>query len=805
MPHIDLPDPNRTATSVPKRRPSPRIGLAAALLFAAVTVLHHDVLFLGRSVVTSNFYNPIDPRRTTDNYGPGMVPLTEWSDRNLVPYPNLRDPGATWWQWEPAIRFLQRSWDDREWPFWDPYIGAGTPAMANLLPAFFFPPSLIVVALGATPVLLNAYFLLLLWAASVLTFAFLSDHHLDFVSALTGATAVLVGGTLVQHLGTFIGQTAACMALTMWGTRRWLDAPTRGRTAALALCYATTALASFPPVLVAIFGITAAYAIIGAFEYPAPRRLRLFGGWAGGAALALGLVAFYYVPALAAKASSSQVSDLYSHAGLQTISVLHLYQLLSPTLMGGLPTYAVRPVNIGVPFVPFVGSVTLGLAFLAGAGAGDCRRRTLLVTSFVCAAAVLLKLVGAPGVQLMGTLPLLREIHIAHYFGIPLGFLIAYLTALGLQRLGDGAVTIARAGLAAGVLVLLVEGVWWNGTARGAFETAAADYWLRDWWVLALVALTAAVVVCLGALWGPRVRTAASLTLLLLLAAENGYNGWYPNPAAWDVFANPPAYVKVLEEIEDRAFTFGALSANLNSAFGIPVLDSLMAFNPSRVYALYHRYTNAPREVFMREAKQIPPEPVLDRANIGVFVVSSFAPGVKEAAESRGYSRVFDDGLFTVFRRPTSPRFRFVSNYRIVSTADAVEAVAEEDPRIVILEQDPGVAATAGRPDDPTVRVESQRHNSLTLIVDAPRAGLVYAADSFAEGWTARVNGAEVPILPANYAFRAVAVEPGSNRIEMRYWPPGLTAGLSATAASAAALIALTLPIRRRRDLQVPR
>lgn len=106
--------------------------------------------------------------------------------------------------------------------------------------------------------------------------------------------------------------------------------------------------------------------------------------------------------------------------------------------------------------------------------------------------------------------------------------------------------------------------------------------------------------------------------------------------------------------------------------------------------------------------------------------------------------------------------------------------------------------ATSGQAGDPKVRVESARRNSLTLVVDAPRAGLVYVADSFAGGWSAMVNGIERPILPANYAFRAVAVQPGRNRVEMRYWPPGLTAGLSTTTASVAVFIALLLPVRRR-------
>ena len=56
---------------------------------------------------------------------------------------------------------------------------------------------------------------------------------------------------------------------------------------------------------------------------------------------------------------------------------------------------------------------------------------------------------------------------------------------------------------------------------------------------------------------------------------------------------------------------------------------------------------------------------------------------------------------------------------------------------------------------------------------------------------TARVNGRETPILPANYAFRAVAVPAGPVILELSYWPPALTPGLWVTALSLLAAIAL--------------
>ena len=65
---------------------------------------------------------------------------------------------------------------EREWPFSDPYVGAGVPAMTGLVPAFFFPPSALVVALGGLVSWENLYFLALLWSASFFSFLFLRTH-----------------------------------------------------------------------------------------------------------------------------------------------------------------------------------------------------------------------------------------------------------------------------------------------------------------------------------------------------------------------------------------------------------------------------------------------------------------------------------------------------------------------------------------------------------------------------------------------------------------------------------------------------
>ena len=126
-----------------------------------------------------------------------------------------------------------------------------------------------------------------------------------------------------------------------------------------------------------------------------------------------------------------------------------------------------------------------------------------------------------------------------------------------------------------------------------------------------------------------------------------------------------------------------------------------------------------------------------------------------------------------------------------------LKAIADAPPGEILVERNPGFASTANAPGDPEVRVDAYRRNSIALSVNASRPGLVYASESFFDGWTATVNGKPARILAANYAFRAVEVGAGASRIEFRYWPPGLTTGLIVSSVSAILLIAFALALHK--------
>ncbi len=629
----------------PEVRVPRRETLRAALLLAALLALAYaNVVFRGRSLVYSNNYNPLEPRPSEASYGPGFTPHREWYGKNLLLYANFHDPGGAWWQWEPGGQFLRRAFARRELPLWDPYAGAGTPAMANPVPALLFPPYLLRVALGDGVLVKNLYALGMLHAAGLFTFLLLRKHGLGFTAALFGGAAYAFSAAMAQNHGSFLGQTAACLPPALFLTRRFLDRPSAGRTAALAVGYGTISLASFPPILLGIFLLAGAYGLTLALLPETARRAGVARRWivlrlGAAALLGFGLTAFFHFPFFALVRVVPHVKAAYADGGLVSYPFVCLNQLLSPVLAGGAKVYADPP--LPDPFylqIPYLGTVPCLLALAArreGAGSGRALLPFLLAAALIVAG----KLFGVAPMQWVGLLPGLRQVHFAPYFGVLLDFLLALLAAVGLESVARGAVTPRRVGAVAAVGGLAAVNLWQLAIEHRVQEHREWESWVLRWALLAALV----TVVSVSLLRVARGRSAAPMRgpvrlLLCLFVLEALINTVYPRQLAWDVWRRPVPYVRALQAEAGlgRVFAVDALNANAGSAFEVMSLDSMMPYNSSRVFRLYRRYANRETPFFLREANRLPPEGVLDRANVELLALARARVDVVAAARERG-------------------------------------------------------------------------------------------------------------------------------------------------------------------------
>jgi uncharacterized membrane protein YfhO len=107
----------------------------------------------------------------------------------------------------------------------------------------------------------------------------------------------------------------------------------------------------------------------------------------------------------------------------------------------------------------------------------------------------------------------------------------------------------------------------------------------------------------------------------------------------------------------------------------------------------------------------------------------------------------------------------------------------------VVLE---GGRALDLQPDQPAeVRVIRYGTNGLEIEVDSSAEGYLFLSDPFYPGWRAEVDGQTAEIVPANYAFRAVAVTPGVHRVVMTFRPATWYAGAAITGLAVLILVIL--------------
>ncbi len=740
--------------------------IASALLALLVIVAFANVVFGGRSLVVSDSHNPLDYRLR----GPDAVPVEEWTQRGLVVYPNFRDVASAVMQTDPSREFLRRSLRRGEPPFWDPYLGGGAPSFASLVPAYLFPPSLVVVLLGNGRLITNIYILLLILTAGVLTYFFLRRHVAHWLAALAGAVAFMLSGAVVTTAPSVVGQPVALFSLPLLVTARLLDEPGARRAAQLALAFAFVATATFPPGLLQAFGMAVLYLLLSR------PRLRTVGWFAAGAAVALAVVAFAYLPAIPLMAETTQIREYYQHAAHPFMPPKVLPQILSARIDGGLPTYA----NPAVGFIYGVHLYYAGIAVLLLAGAGALARasgraQVLQATALVVAAFSMLKIFGVPPVQWIEHVPLLRSFHYAAYLGMGLAYAMALLAALGADALLGGRarawhVILPGAALAAALIVMRVA-----TRARVAVHPNGAR-WLADWWLL-IVYLALAGIASWIALRRPPSRLALALAVLVL-AAEGIGNSAYPRPRPWDLYSRPPRYIELMlaRNTGGRVLPMPIFPANTESVFRLPTLDSILTASP-RMYELYRRYFGPIPDVILRESTRIPPERVLDAANMEYFaIVSSDAANLAEVAR-RGYETLYADDYMHLVRRATQARYTFTSQYEVLDGNRALAGLPALPRGSVFVEERPHFASTAG--PDVVPRIMKFGLDEVVIRVDAPRAGLLVCSESNMSGWSATVEGRPARILAANYAFRAVEVPPGSHTVRFAYHPPGWNAGVA--------------------------
>jgi hypothetical protein len=543
-----------------------------------------------------------------------------------------------------------------------------------------------------------------------------------------------------------------------------------------------------------------------------------------------------------------------------------LLTFLIPNLFGGvnrqIPDYAPDTTVFVAEVYAYLGILPLTLA-LAGLSAWRTARRELKFWSAVAVIALLMSFGGATPIYL-----LLFRVPVYNLFRVParhlfeVGLALSVIAAIGLDSLltKENAATLARRAFAQlsfllGIAILavvalrsLAEGWWYlipDSVHVNYLYTfgAVKQAIIRNlsWDSPSLVmpflffALTGGILFLLAR---RRLRVTALIAIPILILADTFFAArrMYDNPSTALMYgsASRPESEILRASRFDRDhyrlfpvdFDNGPMARltstyHLSTIYPYPLLNVLSAlpvindygpFWPKRYQAVTGFNAGGGMPIAnLQNYKML--------SFLGTRYLMVLSAETRQAIEKvtlniesgRGAAKVFSpiavtpNGI-TIFENPTVlPRFRFVHRIRPAQDLDdalswmkrpdfnpAEEAVVEGIN--TDMQMAPG-----------NILGEKLEATELQWEVETSGRSFFVVADSFFPGWTATVDGQPAPIYAVYGCVRGIQIQTaGRHRVEMRFAPPGLAAGLACTSAGFLILCLLWLGDRTGHLTRIP-
>lgn len=798
--------------------PRAREHVAAGLLLLALLVLFfRDALLSGRVLGASDllFATPF---------------FAEAGPAGLVRPANelLFDPVYQFVPWRHLVCDALRA---GRLPLWNPGSAAGTPIVATMQAAVFYPPN---VVLCFAPFAASFAWGAVLrpWIAGFATYLLLRRYGLALLPALVGGVAFMLSGFLVVWLEHPHVNVAVWLPVLVLLDEALLRAATgRARRLAaslLGLGMGVQFLGGHVETFVDVLACLAACHLIRSRQLGTGLRLAPA---ALATVLGVAIAAVQLLPFLEWLPLSAELA----RRGVEARSLVdfgfwrHLVTLplaVFPNLYGnptwGMPYPSFLPWGNYNETVLYVGVVPLLLALVA-IGA---RPRPPIVRAWTWIGAVALAMAfRLPGVDWLNRLP---GLHLAHPDRLRLvaSFAACLLAGFGVaairndggarRRLRRLATTVAAAGaiiLVAGHVVLPRCRGLIVGSARRAAATKYASLKYRarpfahyeeqaDAMASALVRAFRIdnVSMYAPAVWalGAGLLARSPLGLLALTAADlvtfgQGYHPTVPR----DRFYPPTPITRRLAR-EPGLYRVTALGETL-----FPDVQLMYGLADVRGLDFRTAWYDAYLDLVPGRRPWIPYGVLLDAADSPLLRVLNVRYVVTEpGGEPDGASVVARDRGVVLAELPDVQPRGFVVHEAVVAADDGeARAFLGAAPDAVftraVLVGGPELAmAPAEATGDTEVIAYAPEHASWRVRTGAP--AYLVVTDAWYPGWTATVDGAPAAIHRANGAFRAVRVPAGEHVVEFRYAPASVRLGGAVTAGGL--LVALLLIVATARS-----
>ncbi|MDP2649863.1 MAG: YfhO family protein [bacterium] len=170
------------------------------------------------------------------------------------------------------------------------------------------------------------------------------------------------------------------------------------------------------------------------------------------------------------------------------------------------------------------------------------------------------------------------------------------------------------------------------------------------------------------------------------------------------------------------------------------------------------------------------------------------------------FSLIYKDDKYEFYQNNNVfPHAFLVGEYRVIKDEKQIlKTIFSSDFNLrheIVLEDDPKIVKTSG--DIGSAKIVNYLANDIEISVDSKANGLLFLAESYNKGWKASVDGKNVPILRANYTFRAIGVEAGKHSVRFWYDPWSFKLGVYLAIGGAIGIL-ITILISKKANLSKP-
>jgi hypothetical protein len=743
----------------------------------------------------------------------------------------------------PLHKILIDAYSAQKLPLWNPFVYLGQPMLANPNYLAFYPSNLLHLFFSFNYAF-KLHFLIHPIAGGLGIYFLLRRLDLKPIPALAGAISYQFSGAVLAFMNLYnLVPSTALIPWIGWAFQGALHGHRVRRILLLGILMALLILV-FEPILMqcGIFLILALAVHYLSDKKDWKQHLKtpaLVILWA--ALFAASLSAIQIIPTLELLPLSARASGLQESMAMSwSMHPMDLLNTVIPNFygffftLGSATSWGENYHELREPYLVsfFIGSVTLLLAALAFLSS----RKKLRNILFVFSAITLILALGKNGILynlLYQYLPLFNlGRYPSKYFLITTIF-ISMLSAVGLETAVNAIAPKERRGtnrlLMAGLIigfVILCFGLVWTSNVQGLEDlikdaspssAAAKDFRTIAAGLARSLASTGAFLV-LGALiffqwpklnkYGKLIEFVVLLIIAIELAAPN--LGIVPYMSNADV-----EYVPELASLSapaDANQLFRSVTPNYLS----PLPQNMTLKAPNRSVAwqvLYNKraglgfdgirhgvqyslfdpvdhLNSRETDTLMQRSRDLSrQDKLMLLANMNTSVIPTIGALQEPDLTPLGAIDTHSDLDFEAYRiNRVLPRIYFATQVISAdSQQDALNRLLQSTSLLsnsVILESPQKAQAASPSANSAVVRISRYENTRVECQVKTDSPGYVVLLDSWYPGWKARLDGREVEVLRANYAFRAVAVPPGTHTLEFFFAPASFQLGAVITFAT---------------------